>query len=108
MAPWLYAMLWGLGALAVGLAVVAIIGVVTRDRSRCTGAGRGAAHDKHGGRGRHPPQQPRGEQGKRTDRIDSTERCGGRLQNLAHRSRTAFEIPTPESEERPSDHPSRS
>jgi len=33
MAPWLYAMLWGLGALAVGLAVVAIIGVVTRRRS---------------------------------------------------------------------------
>ena len=33
MAPWLYAMLWGLGALAVGLAVVAIIGVVSRRRS---------------------------------------------------------------------------
>jgi len=33
MSPWLHAMLWGVGALVIGLAVVAIIGVVTRRRS---------------------------------------------------------------------------
>ena len=33
MSPWLQAVLWGFAALAVGLAIVAIIGVVTRRRS---------------------------------------------------------------------------
>jgi len=33
MSPWLNAVLWGLAALAVGVAIVAIISVVTRRRS---------------------------------------------------------------------------
>jgi cytochrome c-type biogenesis protein CcmH/NrfF len=33
LSPWLHAVLWGAAVLAVGLAVVAIIGVVTRRRS---------------------------------------------------------------------------